>query len=197
MHQVPHPAEALVLSKIPTAIQERAKLIRLVAFDVDGILTDGSLFYNAEGEQLKCFNALDGYGLKMLEQSGIKVALITGRSGPIIARRAGELGISLLYQDARKKEKIIAEIINKFSISPDQVAYMGDDIIDLAPMQKVGLAVSVPNAPIYIQHAAHWVSNHLGGKGAARELSDLILSAQGLLSSFLQSNAFVKGVAIQ
>lgn len=197
LNKVLHPAESLILSKIPESIRQRAQNIRLVAFDVDGVLTDGSLFYNEAGEQLKRFNALDGHGLKMLKQSGIKVVLITGRSGPIVTRRAADLGIALVYQDARDKAQLITTIANDTNLQLDQIAYIGDDIIDLQAMQKVGLAVSVPHAPAYIQQAAHWVTTVQGGYGAARELADVILASQGLLGPFLQGSLLVRGVAIQ
>lgn len=196
-NKIPHPAESLILSKVPEAVRQRAENIRLVALDVDGVLTDGSLLYNEAGEQLKRFNALDGHGLKMLKQSGIRVALITGRSGPIVTRRAADLGISLVYQDARDKAQLISTVASENAFTLDQVAYIGDDIIDLQAMQKVGLAVSVPHAPIYIQQAAHWVTSVQGGYGAARELADVILASQGLLGPFLQGSLLVRGLAIQ
>ncbi len=196
-NKIPHPAESLILSKVPETVRQRAENIRLLALDVDGILTDGSLLYNEAGEQLKRFNALDGHGLKMLKQSGIRVALITGRSGPIVTRRAADLGIALVYQDARNKGQLISTVASENGFTLDQIAYIGDDIIDLQAMQKVGLAVSVPHAPIYIQQAAHWVTSVQGGYGAARELADVILAAQGLLGPFLQGSLLVRGLAIQ
>ncbi|MCQ9328091.1 KdsC family phosphatase [Pelistega suis] len=196
-NKIPHPAESLILSKVPETVRQRAENIRLVALDVDGVLTDGSLLYNEAGEQLKRFNALDGHGLKMLKQSGIRVALITGRSGPIVTRRAADLGIALVYQDARNKGQLISTVASENGFTLDQIAYIGDDIIDLQAMQKVGLAVSVPHAPIYIQQAAHWVTSVQGGYGAARELADVILAAQGLLGPFLQGSLLVRGLAIQ
>ncbi len=196
-NKIPHPAESLILSKVPETVRQRAENIRLLALDVDGILTDGSLLYNEAGEQLKRFNALDGHGLKMLKQSGIRVALITGRSGPIVTRRAADLGIALVYQDARNKGQLISTVASENGFTLDQIAYIGDDIIDLQAMQKVGLAVSVPHAPIYIQQAAHWVTSVQGGYGAARELADVILASQGLLGPFLQGSLLVRGLAIQ
>lgn len=184
---IPHPAESLVLSKIPVAIQERAAIIKLAAFDIDGVLTDGSLWYGENGEQLKRFHALDGHGLKMLQQSGIMVVLITGREGPIVARRAAELGIAETYQNVRDKGQLLDELISRHGIGPEHIAYVGDDIIDLPAMHKAGLAISVPNAPLYISQAAHWTTSVPGGAGAARECCDLILAAQGALSQFFQS----------
>ncbi len=196
-NKIPHPAESLILSKVPETVRQRAANIRLLALDVDGVLTDGSLLYNESGEQLKRFNALDGHGLKMLKQSGIRVALITGRSGPIVTRRAADLGIALVYEDARNKGQLISTVASENGFTLDQIAYIGDDIIDLQAMQKVGLAVSVPHAPIYIQQAAHWVTSVQGGYGAARELADVILASQGLLGPFLQGSLLVRGLAIQ
>lgn len=184
---IPHPAESLVLSKIPAAIRERAAIIKLAAFDIDGVLTDGSLWYGENGEQLKRFHALDGHGLKMLQQSGIMVVLITGREGPIVARRAAELGIAETYQNVRDKGQLLDELISRHGIGPEHIAYVGDDIIDLPAMHKAGLAISVPNAPLYISQAAHWTTSVPGGAGAARECCDLILAAQGALSQFFQS----------
>lgn len=197
MKPLAHPAESLILSKVPETVRQRAQAIRLVAFDVDGVLTDGSLLYGENGEQLKRFNSLDGHGLKMLQQSGILVALITGRSGPIVSRRAAELGIGLVYQDARDKSQLIQDLCAEHKLNLEQIAYIGDDIIDLIAMQKVGLAVSVPNAPAYVLQAVHWITSKEGGFGVARELSDIILAAQGLLGNFLQGNRLVTGLTIQ
>ena len=197
MKSIAHPAESLILSKVSESVRQRAQAVRLVAFDVDGVLTDGSLLFGEHGEHLKRFNSLDGHGLKMLQQSGILVALITGRSGPIVTRRPAELGIGLVYQDARDKSQLVDQLCQEHGLSLDQIAYIGDDIIDLMAMQKVGLAASVPNAPAYVLQAAHWISSKEGGYGAAREFSDVILAAQGLLGNFLQGNRLVTGMAIQ
>lgn len=187
----PHPAEVLILAKVAPAVQERARQIRLMAFDVDGVLTDGSLWYNENGETLKRFNALDGHGLRLMGESGIAVALITGRQGPIVARRAAELGISLVLQGVRDKAQALATLAQEQGFSLDQVGFMGDDIIDLAALQRVGFAASVPNAPTYVSQAAHWVSVERGGKGAARECCDLVLAAQGRLRAFFGPNALI------
>lgn len=197
MTKIPHPAESLILAKIPESVRQRAQGVRLVAFDVDGVLTDGSLLFGENGEQLKRFNSLDGHGLKMLQQSGILVALITGRSGPIVSRRAAELGIGLVYQDARDKSKLLSELCQEHGFNLEQIAYIGDDIIDLLAMQKVGFAASVPSAPAYVLQAAHWVTSKEGGYGAAREFCDVILAAQGLLGHFLQGSRLVTSEAIQ
>ena len=184
---IPHPAESLVLSKVPAHIREIATTIKLVAFDVDGVLTDGSQWYGENGEQLKRFHSLDGHGLKMLQQSGIIVALVTGREGLIVPRRAAELGIGELYQNVRDKSQLIEELASRHGLGLEQIAFMGDDIIDLPAMHKCGLSVSVPNAPSYITQAAKWVTSLPGGSGAARECCDMILASQGALSQYLHS----------
>ena len=189
----PHPAEALILAKTPAATIERVRQLRLMAFDVDGILTDGSLWYGENGETVKRFNALDGHGLRLMREGGIAVALITGREGPIVARRAAELGISLVLQGVRDKPQAIAGLAREQGHTLDQIGFMGDDILDLAALQRVGFAASVPGAPAYITQAAHWVSSREGGHGAVRECCDLILAAQGRLRHFFSPNAVILG----
>lgn len=187
----PHPAEALILARTTPAVIERARRIRLMAFDVDGILTDGSLWYGENGEMLKRFNALDGHGLRLLREGGIAVVLITGREGPIVARRAAELGISLVLQGIRDKSQAFTDLAQEQGYTLDQIGFMGDDLLDLAALQRVGFAASVPSAPPYITQAAHWVSTREGGHGAARECCDLILAAQGRLKQFFLPNAVI------
>lgn len=194
---ISHPAEALILAKIAPAVLERARKIRVMAFDVDGVLTDGGLWYGENGEQLKCFNVLDGHGLSLMRESGITVALITGREGPILARRAAELGIALVQQGIRDKAKAITALAQEQGCQLSEVGYMGDDIIDLAALQRVGFAASVPNAPAYVSQVAHWVSSKPGGMGAVRECCDLILAAQGRLSAFFTPSAKLMGGVIQ
>lgn len=183
---IPHPAEALVLARIPAALRERLARIKLMVFDVDGILTDGSLWYGEQGEVVKRFNALDGHGLKMLTTSGIKVALVTGREGPIIDRRAAELGLGDVLQNVRDKGEALGELVTRHRLTLQESGFMGDDLIDLPAMQRAGFAASVPSAPAYVTQAAHWVSTSAGGQGAARECCDLILASQGRLGHFFQ-----------
>ena len=192
-----HPVESLILSKIPDFVKERARDIELVVFDVDGVLTDGSLYYSANGESQTRFHALDGHGMKMLIQSGIQVAMMTGRQSEITNRRAAELGIPHLLQNVRNKRQALTELCQELNIELNQVAFIGDDLIDLAVMQRVGLALSVPNAPIDIQQAAHWVSQLAGGQGGAREHCDMILASQGLLGPLLSHDSPIQGKVIQ
>jgi len=192
-----HPAEALVLARIPAGVRERAAAVRLMVFDVDGVLTDGSLYYGENGELQKRFNALDGHGLRLLMEGGLKVALMTGRSGPIVARRAAELGIAEVIQGVRDKGGALAELAQRSSVQLNQTGYMGDDVIDLPALQRAGFAASVPNAPGYVSQAAHWVSTHTGGNGAVRECCDLLLAAQGRLGAFLAAPGLLGPGAIQ
>lgn len=179
-----HPVESLLLAPISSEVQERLRNIRLMAFDVDGILTDGRLFYNENGECIKAFHALDGYGLRLLKECGIKVALITGRDGPIVARRASELGLNEVHQGIRDKSIVLQDLAQRHSLDMKQIGYMGDDIIDLTAMKCVGFVASVPNAPKYIHQLAHWVSDIEGGYGAARKCCDLILASQAKLGQY-------------
>lgn len=193
----PHPAEALILAKVTSSVLERVRQVRVMAFDVDGVLTDGCLWYGEHGEVMKCFNSLDGHGLRLMRESGITVALITGREGPIVARRAAELGIALVRQGVRDKAQAIAELAQEHGHTLAEVGYMGDDLIDLGALQRVGFAASVPNAPVYVSQVAHWVSSQPGGAGAVRECCDLILASQGRLSTFFTPNALLMSGAMQ
>ena len=190
----PHPAEALVLARIAQAVRERLAHIKLMVFDVDGVLTDGSLWYGDQGEVFKRFNALDGHGLKMLVVSGIKVALVTGREGPIVDRRAAELGLGDVMQNVRDKGAALLSLAARHHLQLEQIGFMGDDLIDLPAMQRAGFAACVPQSPAYIAQAAHWVSTREGGRGAVRECCDLILAAQQRLSPFFQPGLLGPGV---
>lgn len=192
-----HPAEALVLARVAPAVRERAAAVRLMLFDVDGVLTDGSLYYGENGETLKRFHALDGHGLKLLTQSGVKVALVTGRSSLIVARRAAELGIADVLQDVRDKGAALNELAQRHGVPLNETGFMGDDLIDLPAMLRTGFAASVPNAPDYIAQSAHWVASRPGGNGAARECCDLLLAARGQLSGYLTAQPLFSDGAIQ
>ncbi|MFT0849545.1 HAD hydrolase family protein [Achromobacter sp. F4_2707] len=197
INNIPHPAEALILSKASAAVIERVRPLRLMAFDVDGVLTDGRLWYSAEGEQLKCFHVLDGHGLKMLMESGILVALITARDGAVIGRRAAELGIGLVQHGIRDKAQALQALAQEHNCNLSEVGYMGDDIIDVPAMQRAGFAASVANAPAYVAQAAHWQAPSAGGAGAVRDCCDLILAAQGKLGAFFSPNTLRPGGTIQ
>jgi 3-deoxy-D-manno-octulosonate 8-phosphate phosphatase (KDO 8-P phosphatase) len=157
----------------------RAAKIRLAAFDVDGTLTDGRLWYGEDGRETKVFHVHDGLGLKRLQANGIEVALITARISHPVALRAEELGIAHVYQGQGDKRGCLLELLDALHLSPEQVAFVGDDLPDLAPMRIAGLAVAVANAHPWVAEAAHWQTSQRGGEGAVREACDLILQAQG------------------
>ncbi len=163
----------------------RAKLIRLIAFDIDGVMTDGGLYFSDSGEEFKRFNSLDGHGLKMLRASGVEVAIITGRTSRCVDARAKNLGITHLYQGVEHKLEAMVDLLDKLRLSRDVAAYMGDDVVDLAVMRHVGLAISVPEAPLLVRKHSHYVTQRSGGHGAVREACELIMSAQGTLDAQL------------
>lgn len=166
-------------------LTNRAKLIRLIAFDVDGVMTDGGLYYSDSGEEFKRFNSLDGHGLKMLRASGVEIAIITGRTSRCVEARALNLGISHLYQGVENKLDAMVDLLNKLKLSRDAAAYMGDDIVDLTVMRHVGLAISVPEAPQLVREHSAYVTQRSGGHGAVREACEMIMSAQGTLDAQL------------
>lgn len=166
-------------------LTSRAKLISLIAFDVDGVMTDGGLYYSDSGEEFKRFNSLDGHGLKMLRASGVEIAIITGRASRCVEARALNLGISHLYQGVENKLDAMVDLLNKLKLPRDAAAYMGDDIVDLTVMRHVGLAISVPEAPQLVREHSAYVTQRSGGHGAVREACEMIMSAQGTLDAQL------------
>ncbi|WP_027966497.1 KdsC family phosphatase [Halomonas halocynthiae] len=169
---------------------ERLRAVRLLALDVDGVLSDGQLYFDSNGAEIKSFHVLDGHGLKLAKRFGIHVALITGRKSPMVAQRAASLGITHLFQGVESKLPVLRELCQQLAIRLDEVAYCGDDLPDLAAIHHSGVGISVPNAPRYIQQHANWVTERAGGQGAAREICDALLHAQGhwneLMESYLQ-----------
>jgi len=166
-------------------LTSRAKLIRLVAFDVDGVMTDGGLYYSDSGEEFKRFNSLDGHGLKMLRASGVEIALITGRTSRCVAARAENLGIVHVYQGVENKLETMVDLLNKLKLPRDAAAYMGDDVVDLTVMRHVGMAITVPDAPLLVREHSHYITQRNGGQGAVRETCEMIMSAQGTLDKQL------------
>lgn len=163
----------------------RLKLIRLIAFDVDGVLTDGGLYYSDSGEEFKRFNSLDGQGMKMLKASGVEIAIITGRSSRCVAARAKNLGIAHVYQGVENKLEAMVDVLNKLKLTRDTAAYMGDDVVDLTVMRHVGLSISVPESPQLVREHSGYITQRNGGNGAVREVCELIMSAQGTLDAQL------------
>lgn len=158
---------------------ERAKHVKLMIFDVDGILTDGGLRYGADGELIKTFNVLDGHGIKLLQQSGVKTAIISARQSDIVARRAADLGIAILLQGVHDKRSAFERTATDLALSHDACGFMGDDVIDLPVITRVGFSVSVPNGHPEVRSRVHYVAQAGGGRGAVREVCDFILRAQG------------------
>jgi len=167
------------LAHIPADILARAAKIRLAVFDVDGTLTDGCLWYGEDGRETKVFHVHDGLGLKRLQANGVQVALITARISHPVALRAEELDIAHVYQGQGDKRGCLLELLDALHLTPEQAAFIGDDLPDLPPMHIAGLAVAVANAHPWVAEAAHWQTGKRGGEGAAREVCDLILHAQG------------------
>ena len=163
----------------------RARAVRLAIFDVDGVLTDGGLHYSDSGEELKVFDVRDGHGLKMLKETGVELAIITSRTSRIVARRAQELGIELLMQGAKDKVSAFQGLLAKLDLAPLACSYMGDDWLDLPVLIRAGLALSVPEAPVAVRSRAHYVTQLGGGRGAVREVCELIMQAQGTYDSQL------------
>lgn len=170
-----------------TEAQRRATDIRVLLLDVDGVLTDGSLYFSNSGNESKRFNSLDGHGLVMLQKAGIPVGIITGRSSLLLERRATELGIELLFQGCRDKSKTLDEVLASLDLEPAQCAYVGDDLPDLPVLLRVGLGFAVANAHADVRSRVHAITSAEGGKGAIREICDYLLKSQNRYERFLPS----------
>ncbi len=164
-------------------ILERARRIRLVIFDVDGVLTDGSLFIGDDGQEYKAFHSRDGHGMKMLQTSGVDIAIITGRTSEVVRHRVADLGIRHVYQGQRDKLVAFEELTRSLGLSTEEIAYVGDDVVDLPVMRRVGLAIAVQDAHALVKQHAHWQTPHGGGRGAGRDVCELIMEAQGTLDA--------------
>ena len=164
----------------------KAKAIKLLLLDVDGVLTDGSLIYSHEGYESKAFNTQDGFGLRMLQDSGVEVGIITARSSEALTRRSQDLKIGHLYQGSNNKLEAYKEIIRKTGRKPFEIAYMGDDWLDMVLLKRVGLAVAPANAVKEVKEMVHYTTEQSGGHGAVREACDLILEAQNRHRELLQ-----------
>ncbi|PHS73759.1 MAG: 3-deoxy-D-manno-octulosonate 8-phosphate phosphatase [Cycloclasticus sp.] len=171
--------------------QQRAKDIKCVIFDVDGVLTDGKLFFDLNGQEYKSFHAQDGQGLKLLQENGVEVAVISGRSSLIVETRMKNLGITHVYQGQENKLVAFNDLLSKLNITSDCVAHVGDDLPDLALMHRVHLAIAVQDANPSILSFCHGQTARCGGQGAAREVCDAILDAQNKLTNAVQT--FIDG----
>ena len=159
----------------------KLRQIRLAAFDVDGVLTDGGLHYSDAGDAMKTFDVRDGMGIRMLQEAGIEVAIITSRQAPMVAQRAADLGIKHLQQGIRSKGAAMERLLGALAIPPEAAAFMGDDLVDLPAFRLCGFAVTVADAPALLKREAHHVTRARGGHGAVREFCELLLHCQGKL----------------
>ncbi len=173
-------------SDFKTAIRA-ASNVKLLLLDVDGILTDGRLYFSNSGEETKAFHSLDGHGIKMLMCSGVSVGVITGRKSEIVAKRATDLGIEILYQGREDKLDVLQEISSDLSIDVQNICYAGDDLPDLPVIRAVGLSFTVPGAHSEIRKVADLITDRAGGDGAVREITDFLLLSQKKLDAFYNS----------
>ncbi|WP_246499636.1 3-deoxy-manno-octulosonate-8-phosphatase KdsC [Thiothrix unzii] len=180
---------AMTQHTFPETLLARARDIRLVIFDIDGVLTDGSLFFDNNGQEYKAFNSKDGHGIRMLLEGGIEIALITGRQSELVLHRADNLKIprDRIWQGYRDKRPAFDDLLAKTGLSAANIAYVGDDVVDLPVMAQVGLAIAVGDAHYYVKQHAHWVAQTAGGRGAAREICEMLLHVQGKLQAKLES----------
>ena len=165
-----------------------AAKLRLVIFDVDGVLTDGRLYFTPDGQEFKGFHARDGHGIKLLQSTGVETAVISGRSSPAVGLRMESLGIRHVYQGRQDKREAFEELLAALALAPEQAAHVGDDLLDLPLMRRVGLAVAVADAHPGVREHAHWITALPGGAGAAREVCDLVMEAQGTLRGVIESH---------
>jgi len=168
---------------------ERAAQVRLMIFDVDGVLTDGRLYYGAGGEAMKAFDVHDGHGVKLLREGGIEVAILTARQSEIVNTRARELGVARVVQGATDKVAGFERLLTDTDTQAHQCGYIGDDWPDLAVLARVGFAATVADAAPEVRAAAHWIAAAAGGRGAVRELAEFVLRAQGRFSALLAKHA--------
>jgi 3-deoxy-D-manno-octulosonate 8-phosphate phosphatase (KDO 8-P phosphatase) len=172
--------------RIPPAVVRRAKAIRLLVLDVDGVMTDGRLWYGPDGREFTAFHILDGHGIKTAIRSGLALAIITGRQSEAVARRARELGIVQIHQKAVDKLPVFEELLAESGLAASQVACMGDDLPDLPLLRRAGLAISVPDAAEEVRAAAHYVTRRPGGQGAVREAIEVLLRSRGAWSGEME-----------
>ena len=173
-------------TEITQDVIARARHIQLVGFDVDGVLTNGNLFFDDNGQEYKAFHSRDGHGFKMLHNNGIQTAIITGRVSRTVVYRADNLGIDMVYQGRYDKADALAELMKTTGLESSDIAYVGDDVVDLPVLCRVGLAIAVNDAhPLVIEHC-HWRTPRPGGQGAGRDVSEMLLQAKGLYETEIQ-----------
>ena len=163
-----------------------ARPIKLVLFDVDGVLTDARLILGDDGQEYKAFNSKDGHGLKMLQRNGVAVGIITGRTSKVVEHRVRDLEIRHVYQGCKEKLPVYEQLIAELGLAPGETAFVGDDVVDLPIMLKVGLAIAVQDAHALVRRHAHWVTPSPGGHGAGREVCEMLMYAQGTYTNEMQ-----------
>jgi 3-deoxy-D-manno-octulosonate 8-phosphate phosphatase (KDO 8-P phosphatase) len=173
------------MRRVPPDVLVRARAVRLVILDVDGVLTDGRILYGTGGIEVKAFDVRDGHGVKLAHRAGLRTAIITGRTSDIVARRAEELGIADVIQGSRDKLAAYRELAARLGLADAHIACLGDDVTDLPLLARAGLAVAVAGAVAEARAAAHYVTRRAGGRGAVREALELVLKAQGLWDGLL------------
>ena len=173
------------ISGFDPLLVERAARIRMLALDVDGVLTDGNLYFDNQGNEMKAFCTRDGLGMRALQRHGTLLAFITGRQSDIVRRRAEQLGVEHVYQGRNDKLNAFNELLSDTGMDEAQICYAGDDWIDIPVLDRVGLAVTVADADPVVKSRVHWITTRDGGRGAVREICDLILAARGLDRAFL------------
>lgn len=170
-----------------STLTEIAQQIELVIFDIDGVLTDGSLFIGDDGQEYKAFNSKDGHGIRMLQDSGVQTAILTGRESQVVLHRAKDLGIKHVLQGYRDKRPAFQELLELTGLEPHQVAYVGDDVVDLPVMVQVGLPIAVADAEDFVKLSSKLITKRGGGKGAGREVCEFLMQARGVLDEKLAS----------
>ncbi len=169
-------------------VRLKAEKIKLVIFDVDGVLTDGKLLFDEHGNEYKRFHSRDGLGITLLRETGVEVAVISGRASKSVAQRMSSLGIERVFQGQRHKLIAYESLRVELNLEPEQIAHVGDDLLDLPLMRRVGLSIAVADAHPSILPFAHWVTGKPGGEGAAREVCDFIMDAQGNLNRMIENH---------
>jgi 3-deoxy-D-manno-octulosonate 8-phosphate phosphatase (KDO 8-P phosphatase) len=160
-------------------LMEKLKKIKMLILDVDGVMTDGQIIMDDDGREIKHFDVRDGHGLKIIQRFGIRVVLLTGRKSAVVSHRARDLGITDVYQGSLNKKEALEKIMKKYRLRADSIAFLGDDIVDIPVLKRVGFSAAVADALVVVKKSVHYVTRSGGGRGAVRELCELILQAQG------------------
>ena len=169
--------------------REKLKNIELLLLDVDGVLTDGGIIYTDSGEQVKVFNSRDGLGIRLLQDSGVLVGIVTGRASQVLRHRCENLGIDLLFEGIADKSSVLKEICAKTGVAPLNIAFVGDDLVDLPLFSRVGVSIAVADCHAAVREKVDWVTEAVGGSGAVREVCDEILKSKGLFDQIVERMA--------